>query len=218
MKPNRFLTELLADPQVNNLLTKLKELSRQSLVLPSLDKTLRAFELTDLDQVKVVIFGQDPYHQPGVADGLAFSSQQPATPASLKNIFTELRREYPELALETNDLTAWARQGVLLLNSALSVVAHQPNAHAGLGWDYVITKTVQYINTHLNNVVFMLWGRQAQRFAPLIDRRRHHVLTAAHPSPLSAAYGFFGCGHFFRANELLIKSERRPIDWNLKRA
>lgn len=216
MTANPFFESLLVDQQVQKLVQKLVNTHQKQQVFPELKNTFRAFELTNLDKVKVVIFGQDPYYQPGVADGLAFSSLQANTPASLKNIFLALKSQYPNIILETNDLSTWAKQGVLLLNTALSVVAYQPNSHSDFGWFYVIEKAINYINQLNHQVVFCLWGKQAQKLKNLISTK-HKVLTSSHPSPLSAHYGFLTSNHFLLINQFLVQNQVEPIDWNLQK-
>lgn len=217
MATNVFLEQILNDEIVIKLLNKIKLLSTKTEVFPDFKNIFKAFELAKLDETKVVIFGQDPYYQPGVADGLAFSTKQSKTPASLNNIFKELKREYHNLVLETNDLSTWAKQGVLLLNTTLTVEKNKPNSHYDLGWSYVIEKAIQYLNSKRLNVVFLLWGNHAKKLRPLIDETKHYVLVSSHPSPLSVNYGFLGNNHFWDTNEYLIKKGQKPINWNLKK-
>ena len=217
MATNVFLEQILNDEIVIKLLNKIKLLSTKTEVFPDFKNIFKAFELAKLDETKVVIFGQDPYYQPGVADGLAFSTKQSKTPASLNNIFKELKREYHNLDSETNDLSAWAKQGVLLLNTTLTVEKNKPNSHYDLGWSYVIEKAIQYLNNKRLNVVFLLWGNHAKKLRPLIDETKHYVLVSSHPSPLSVNYGFLGNNHFWDTNEYLIKKGQKPINWNLKK-
>ena len=186
-------------------------------VFPAECDVFRALSLTDLSAVKAVILGQDPYHDNGQAHGLAFSVPQGvALPPSLRNIYKELAAEYQWQALpENGDLTSWAKQGVLLLNTVLTVRAHQANSHAGLGWEKFTDEVVRLVNIHASGkVVFLLWGKPAQKKIPLIDTARHAVLCCAHPSPLSAYRGFFGSGIFRKANEILVSAGRTPVDWS----
>jgi uracil-DNA glycosylase len=174
-----------------------------------------AFNLTDLDQVKVVIIGQDPYHGPNQAHGLSFSVQKgiPAPP-SLMNIYKEIQNDLGITNLKTKgDLTYWAKQGVLLLNATLTVRANQPNSHAGIGWQRFTDKVIQVLNEQCEHLVFMLWGNFAKEKGMHIDTKKHLILKAAHPSPFSADKGFFGCKHFSKTNEYLIKFGKSPIDW-----
>ena len=217
MKKNIFLNRILTDDYVIQLLKRIHLLKMKAEIYPDMKDIFRAFEISNLDDVKVVIFGQDPYYLPGVADGLAFSTKQSKTPASLKNIFKELKNEYPDLIIETNDLTSWAKQGVLLANTSLTVMKNMPNSHAYLGWSYVIEEAIEYINENSHNVIFLLWGNQAKKFKSLINEEKHHVLMSAHPSPLSANNGFFGNNHFKIANQILADNFQKEIDWNLKK-
>ena len=217
MKKNIFLNRILTDDYVIQLLKRIHLLKMKAEIYPDMKDIFRAFEISNLDDVKVVIFGQDPYYLPDVADGLAFSTKQSKTPASLKNIFKELKNEYPDLIIETNDLTSWAKQGVLLANTSLTVMKNMPNSHAYLGWSYVIEEAIEYINENRHNVIFLLWGNQAKKFKSLINEEKHHVLMSAHPSPLSANNGFFGNNHFKIANQILADNFQKEIDWNLKK-
>ena len=166
--------------------------------------------------MKVVILGQDPYHGEGQAHGLSFSVRAGvAIPPSLMNIYKELHSELALPIPTHGDLTAWADQGVLLLNSVLSVECARAASHQGKGWEQFTDRVIEVINTHREGVVFMLWGSYAQRKGAIIDARRHCVLKAPHPSPLSAHRGFFGCGHFLAANRYLESKGERPIDWQL---
>ena len=175
-----------------------------------------ALWLTPFDDVRVVILGQDPYHGPGQAMGLSFSVPPGiTTPPSLRNIYTELEQD---LGLEPpagGDLTPWARRGVLLLNAVLTVSPRRPASHAGKGWEQFTDRAITELSERREGIVFLLWGRHAQEKGSLVDPTRHHVLTAAHPSPYSANNGFFGCRHFSRANDLLEASGRSPVDWQL---
>ena len=169
---------------------------------------------TDLAEVKVVILGQDPYHTPGAAEGLAFSvpSNQPIPP-SLINIYKEIDTDIGGHKNPSGSLRNWQKQGVLLLNTVLTVEAHRPKSHSGKGWETFTTATISYLNSNCDNLVFMLWGRDARNKKSLIDSSKHLILEAAHPSPLSAYNGFFGCKHFSKCNEYLLKSGKKPIEW-----
>jgi len=175
----------------------------------------KAFELTPVDQVKVVILGQDPYHGPGQAMGLCFSvpDSVPAPP-SLKNIFREIETDCGVRMSGSPNLEPWARQGVLLLNAILTVRAGSPASHGAIGWQTFTDAVIRYISTHLEGVVFLLWGNFARSKRELIDTTRHHVLEAAHPSPLARG-AFFGCRHFSKTNEILLAEHKTPIDWQL---
>ncbi len=185
-------------------------------IFPPGDEFFSAFSHTPLARVKVVILGQDPYHGEGQAHGLSFSVRAGvAIPPSLMNIYKELHSELALPIPTHGDLTAWADQGVLLLNSVLSVECARAASHQGKGWEQFTDRVIEVINTHREGVVFMLWGSYAQRKGAIIDARRHCVLKAPHPSPLSAHRGFFGCGHFLAANRYLESKGERPIDWQL---
>lgn len=185
-------------------------------VFPAGGEIFNAFAHTPLERVKVVILGQDPYHGPGQAHGLCFSVRPGIpVPPSLQNIFKEIRDELGYPIPTHGDLTSWADQGVLLLNSVLSVEAGRAASHQGKGWETFTDEVIDVVNREREGVVFMLWGSYAQRKGSIIDRQRHYVLTAPHPSPLSAHRGFFGCGHFVKANEYLESRGQEPIDWRL---
>jgi len=173
-----------------------------------------AFVQTPFDNVKVVILGQDPYHGAGQAHGLSFSVPDGvAFPPSLQNIFKELHSNIGMPFPKTGNLTPWAKQGVLLLNASLTVRANEANSHAKIGWTIFTDAVIQKISQEKRGVVFLLWGKFAQEKQVLIDTTKHYVLKAAHPSPLSANNGFFGCKHFSKTNELLMQEGLQPIDW-----
>ncbi len=185
-------------------------------VFPAGDEIFNAFAHTPLERVKVVILGQDPYHGPGQAHGLCFSVKPGVqVPPSLQNIFKEIRDELGHPIPRHGHLTAWADQGVLLLNSVLSVECGRAASHQGMGWEKFTDRVIDLVNRECEGVVFMLWGSYAQRKGAIIDRERHCVLSAPHPSPLSAHRGFFGCGHFVAANEYLVARGKEAIDWRL---
>lgn len=184
-------------------------------ILPAREHIYAALQLCHLAQTRVVILGQDPYPTPGHAHGLAFSVQPPTQPPpSLRNILTEIASDLGRPAhITLGDLTPWARQGVLLLNAVLTVRAHAPLSHAGLGWEAFTDAIIRTVSERREHVVFLLWGAKAKAKRALIDPKRHLVLTAAHPSPLSAYNGFFGCRHFSQANAYLLAHGQQPIDW-----
>lgn len=192
-----------------------REYSDPSLTIyPPASRIFSAFDLVPFERVKVVIIGQDPYHGPGQANGLCFSVNPGIDiPPSLRNIFSEISTDTGAPAPADGDLTRWARQGVLLLNATLTVRAHQPKSHSGLGWSIFTDAAVSALNEHRENLVFLLWGSDAIRKGSHIDRNRHLVLTSAHPSPLSAYRGFFGCRHFSKANNYLSAHGLTPIAW-----
>lgn len=187
---------------------------RTTQCFPPAGQIFRAFDLCPFDQVRVVIIGQDPYHDVNQAHGLCFSVQDgvPAPP-SLVNIYKELNRDLGKPIPTSGDLTHWAEQGVLLLNATLTVEAHRAGSHQGKGWEELTDAAIQALNNQRSNIVFMLWGSYAQRKGQFIDRRRHLVLTAVHPSPLSAYRGFIGCGHFSQAYAYLQQHGQTPIAW-----
>jgi len=185
-------------------------------IFPPGKEIFEAFAHTPLDRVKVVILGQDPYHGEGQAHGLCFSVRPGVkVPPSLQNIYKEIHDELGHPIPRHGHLTHWADQGVLLLNSVLSVECGRAGSHQGKGWERFTDRVIDVVNRECEAVVFMLWGSYAQRKGALIDRQRHCVLTAPHPSPLSAHRGFFGCGHFAAANDYLLAHGREPIDWSL---
>lgn len=193
-----------------------QEKKANKIIYPPGKLYFNAFNLTPFDAVKVVILGQDPYHGPNQAHGLCFSVQEGiGPPPSLQNIFHEL---YADLSIpipKHGNLTDWAKQGIFLLNAVLTVEAGKAGAHQGKGWEYFTDKIIQILSTQKEHLVFMLWGSYAQKKSQLIDAKKHLILTAPHPSPLSAHRGFFGCKHFSRANAYLITHDKTPIDWNL---
>ncbi len=169
---------------------------------------------TNLNDVKVVILGQDPYHTPGAAEGLAFSvPQNQPIPPSLVNIYKEIDADIGKHRCKTGSLRAWQRQGVLLLNTVLTVEAHRAASHRGKGWETFTTATISYLNKERPHLVFILWGRDARSKKSLIDSSRHLILESAHPSPLSAYHGFFGNHHFSRTNEFLSAHGMKEIEW-----
>jgi len=191
-----------------------REQRAQHIVYPPEDCVLRALQLTPLDQVRVVLLGQDPYHGPGQAHGLAFSvSQTVAAPPSLKNIFRELRDDLGGPLRVDTDLSEWAEQGVLLLNTTLTVRQGQAGSHRGRGWEILTNRVIESVNASPQPTVFLLWGQDAGKMRGRIDAQRHQVLAAPHPSPLSAYRGFFGSRPFSRCNQFLQANGRSPIKW-----
>ena len=173
-----------------------------------------AFDSCPFDKVRVVIIGQDPYHDVGQAHGLCFSVNDGVTvPPSLLNIYKELNRDLGLPIPASGNLTHWAQQGVLLLNATLTVVAHHPGSHQNKGWEELTDAAIQALNTRREHIVYLLWGSYAQRKGQFIDRRKNLVLTAPHPSPLSAHRGFIGCGHFSATNKYLVQHGEPPINW-----
>jgi uracil-DNA glycosylase len=185
-------------------------------VYPPAEDVFAALHLTPLADVKVLILGQDPYHGPGQAHGLCFSVRPGvAVPPSLANIFTELHSDLGIEAPAGGDLTPWARQGVLLLNTTLTVRAHQAASHQGKGWETFTDQVIRAVDDKPERVVFVLWGAAARRKKDLVDTSRHTIIESPHPSPLSAHRGFFGSRPFSRANEALVAAGREPVDWRL---
>lgn len=190
---------------------------RQFEVFPPQNLVFNAFKLTPFNEVKVVILGQDPYHNIGQAHGLSFSVPKGIVhPPSLRNIFAELKTDVPGFAYPgSGDLTKWAKQGVLLLNATLTVRAHEAGSHQKRGWEEFTDQVISNISRDLDGVVFLLWGSYAQKKATLIDHSKHLILKAVHPSPLSVYRGFFGSRHFSQVNTYLQKRGEKPIDWSL---
>jgi len=193
----------------------LEEKQKGYTVYPKGSDIFNAFNHTPFEQVKVVILGQDPYHGAGQAHGLSFSVQKGvAIPPSLKNMYKELADEYPDFRIPAHgNLTKWADQGVLLLNATLTVRANEAGSHQHKGWEIFTDKVISTLSDQRQGIVFLLWGRFAQQKENLIDTKKHHVLKAAHPSPFSANNGFFGCGHFLKANQYLTAEGLKPVDW-----
>ena len=198
---------------------QLVESSRASgkTIYPPSQDVFNAFSLTELDKVKVVILGQDPYHGPNQAHGLCFSVlYNVKTPPSLINIFKELASDISGFIIPQHGfLQGWAEQGVLLLNTVLTVEQAQAHSHAKIGWERFTDTVIQLLSEHCNGLVFLLWGSHAQKKGAVIDTQKHHVLSAPHPSPLSAYRGFFGCKHFSHTNDLLNQQGKNPINWQV---
>jgi uracil-DNA glycosylase len=193
------------------------EYNTQVIYPPSGD-IFNAMNFTPLNKVKVLILGQDPYHEPGQAHGLSFSvlPGKADTPPSLQNIYKELNTDLGCYIPNNGYLKKWADQGVLLLNTVLTVRAHQANSHQGKGWEQFTDAIIRAVNEKEEPVVYMLWGRPAQMKKPMLTNPKHLVLTAPHPSPLSAYRGFFGCRHFSQCNDFLTKNGLAPIDWQIE--
>ncbi|WP_342594641.1 uracil-DNA glycosylase [Salinicola lusitanus] len=193
-----------------------QEKAAHKVIYPHSSHWFRAFELTPLERVKVVILGQDPYHGPRQAHGLCFSVRPGVpTPPSLQNIYKELATDVGTTPVNHGFLESWAQQGVMLLNSVLTVEQGNAGSHRNRGWETFTDRAIQTINEHCDGVVFLLWGSYAQKKASFVDRGKHLVLHAPHPSPLSAHRGFFGTRHFSQANAFLAERGIAPIDWQL---
>jgi len=186
------------------------------IIYPPGSLIFNSFKQTPFSNVKVVIIGQDPYHNPRQAHGLCFSVPDGiAKPPSLLNIFKELKNDLGIPIPENGNLTKWASQGVLLLNASLTVRQNEPGSHSQIGWLQFTDQVIKKVSDEKEGIVFLLWGKFAQEKQALIDETKHFVLKAAHPSPLSANNGFFGCKHFSKTNELLIKQHKIPVDWKI---
>lgn len=213
--------EILKDEFTEPYYLKLREFLKREYssraIYPPMFDIYNAFKFTDYHDVKIVILGQDPYHGDGEAHGLAFSVKKGiAIPPSLRNIYKELNQSLGCYIPNNGYLEKWARQGVLLLNTALTVRKDIANSHRNVGWEIFTDKVIKILNEREKPIIFMLWGSNAKAKSMLINRMRHIVLTSVHPSPLSASRGFFGCGHFKTANEELIRMGQTPIDWQIE--
>lgn len=201
-------------PYFASLVAFVKSEYKNSTIYPPGKLIFNAFNLCPFDKVKVVILGQDPYHEPGQAHGLCFSVMDNVPfPPSLQNIFTEIANDLHKPVPASGNLTRWAEQGVLLLNATLTVRAHLAGSHQNKGWETFTDDVIKLLSDRKEHLVFILWGGYAKRKVALIDSSRHLVLTSAHPSPLSAYRGFFGNGHFSKTNEYLAAHGMTPIDW-----
>jgi uracil-DNA glycosylase len=208
-----FLRTEFDKPYFRELSQFLHQQYETTRVFPPRSQVFSAFQ-TDFNNIKVVILGQDPYHDVGQAHGLAFSVRPGIdTPPSLRNIFKEISTDLGIPAPTDPHLTRWSEQGVLLLNNVLTVEAHHAGSHRGHGWETFTETVVQHLNDHRDHLVFLLWGRDARAKATLIDQTKHLILEAPHPSPLSAHYGFFGCRHFSQTNNYLLEHDITPISW-----
>lgn len=201
-------------PEFERLTAFVRQEYTRGTCYPPAGLIFNAFDHCPFDKVKVVIIGQDPYHEPGQANGMCFSvSPTTPMPPSLVNIFKEIQNDLGTPPPANGDLTRWADQGVLLLNATLTVRAHAAASHQRQGWEEFTDAVIRVLNDQRDNLVFILWGSSAQRKGAIIDRARHLVLTSVHPSPLSAHAGFFGNHHFSRANDYLVQHGQTPIDW-----
>ena len=212
--------ELLVDefkkPYYLELREFLKEEYRTKVIYPNMYNIFEALKHTSYKDTKVLILGQDPYHGENQAHGLAFSVQpNVAIPPSLLNMYKELKNDIGCFIPNNGYLIPWADQGVLLLNTALTVRAHEANSHKGKGWEVFTDRIIKLLNDRNDPVIFVLWGANARKKKELIDSSRHYILEAPHPSPLSASRGFFGCRHFSKINEILISIGKTPIDWQI---
>ena len=197
------------------LFTWLEQEYATKTIFPPKEKIFNALNLVPASQVKVVIIGQDPYHTYGQADGLAFSCHNGTPQPSLRNIYKEITSDLGYSMSSSTDLTPWAKQGVMLLNTSLTVIEHLPASHSNKLWHTFTTEIVKILNELNQPIVFMLWGNHAKSFLPLLNNSNHLILTSAHPSPFSAHSGFFGCKHFSKCNNFLMEHRLTPIDWKL---
>lgn len=212
-----FLQEEWKQPYFQQLSAFLHEAYATKTIFPPKAKVFSAFEVCDYPDVKVVILGQDPYHEVNQAHGMCFSVNPGVKiPPSLVNIYKELHDDLGCYIPNNGYLMPWAKQGVFLLNTVMSVEEGKANSHANKGWEIFTDHTIQKINEKEDPVVFMLWGRNARNKASMIDRNKHLVLECAHPSPLSAYHGFFGCSHFSQANAFLVQHGKEPIHWQIE--
>ena len=211
------LTPEFSKDYYKKLYLQIKKEYESTVVYPPAQDVFNAFDFTPLSEVKVVIIGQDPYHEPGQAHGLCFSVQPGVqTPPSLVNIYKELQDDLGCYIPNNGYLEKWARQGVLLLNNVLTVRAHQANSHQGLGWEQFTDSVINVLNSQDRPIVFLLWGKPAQTKCKALNNPNHLILTAPHPSPLSSYRGFFGCKHFSKANQFLKEHGLEPIDWQIE--
>jgi len=211
-----FLKEELDSDNFQGIISTLQAERNIYAIFPKEDELFNAFNITSLENMKVVILGQDPYHGKEQAHGLSFSVPNGVkTPPSLRNIFKELQTDLNVPVSSNGNLSHWAKQGILLLNSTLTVREKKAGSHQKLGWENFTDKIIEKISKKKEGIIFLLWGAFAQRKSILINAKKHHILTAAHPSPFSAYRGFFGCKHFSKTNEILIKNNQQPINWKL---
>lgn len=213
---DELLSPLFLDEKYQNIRNFLKEEYSQRTIYPDMHDIFNCFSFTDYNDVKAVILGQDPYHGYGQAHGLCFSVKKGIPkPPSLKNIFTELKSDLGIDGGIDGDLTAWAKQGVLLLNTVLTVREGNPNSHKDCGWQWFTDEVIKILNEREKPIVFILWGGNARSKKKFINTKKHFVIESAHPSPLSSWQGFFGSKPFSKTNELLKSANIPPIDWNL---
>lgn len=212
---DKVLEEEFSSSEYLKLREFLKQEYSSKTIYPSMYNIFNSMKITPFSGVKVVLLGQDPYHNQGQAMGLSFSVPKGVdVPPSLVNIYKEIKAETGLDMPSHGDLTGWAKQGVLLLNAVLTVREHQANSHKGKGWESFTDSIIKKISEKKEKVVFLLWGANARSKKPLIDKEKHLILECAHPSPLSAYNGFFGCGHFVKTNEYLKSNGIEPIDWS----
>jgi len=210
------INEAFQKPQFLDLKQFLLEERKNNIIYPPGKLIFNAFNLTPFSKIKVVIIGQDPYHGEGQAHGLCFSVPDGIKiPPSLQNIYKEINRDFGYPIPKSGNLEPWAKQGVLLLNATLTVRANQAGSHQRKGWEEFTDSVIKTISDKLNGVVFLLWGNYAHAKSTFIDERKHLILKAVHPSPLSAHRGFIGCGHFSKTNDYLLSLNKKPINWQI---
>ncbi len=215
---NEVLAPLFADERYQKIRQFLKEEYSHHIVYPDMYDIYNCFRYTPFEKVKAVLLGQDPYHGAGQAHGLCFSVQEGITqPPSLVNMLKELKSDLGYEPPKNGTLTKWAKEGVLLMNTSLTVRKHQANSHANCGWSWFTDSVIKLLSEQKEGLVFLLWGGNARKKVPLIDAKKHCILQCAHPSPLSAYNGFFGCKHYSKTNEYLQSIGKTPIDWDLNR-
>ena len=211
-----FLRDELNSNNFKSIISALAIERKNFTIFPENDEIFRAFNFTIPSNIKVVIIGQDPYHGKGQAHGLSFSVPNGVkTPPSLRNIFIELQSDLKYYISSNGNLESWAKQGVLLLNSTLTVKEKKAGSHQKIGWELFTDSIIKKISDKNEGVVFLLWGAFAQKKSLLIDTKKHHILTTTHPSPFSAYRGFFGCKHFSKTNKILLNNNQKPINWKL---
>lgn len=208
-----FVLDLIKSDKYKSLVDFLKNEYSHHVIYPDKKDVFRAFKLCPLSKLKVVIIGQDPYHQPNQADGLCFSVRNKNIPPSLRNIYKEINNEFGYVRYNQGDLSSWAQQGVLLINNVLTVRYNCPKSHNNHGWEDFTTEILLHINSVVNNVVYLLWGNDAKSKLRYISKKDNLILTSSHPSPLSVHNGFFGNKHFLITNEYLVKHNKTPIIW-----
>lgn len=215
---DELLSPLFNDEKYKKIREFLKYEYSHYIVYPDMYDLYNCFRFTPLNELKAVILGQDPYHEPGQAHGLCFSVKKGVhLPPSLQNIYKEIEDDLGIKEPDCGDLTKWAKSGVLLLNATLTVREHLANSHSKCGWAWFTDEVIKLVSANTENTVFILWGGNARSKAPLIDKDKHLILQCAHPSPLSAYNGFFGCKHFSKTNEYLLSHGKKPVDWDLSK-
>lgn len=213
-----FFDSELSKDYFKALVEKLNTETLENIIYPEKENIFKAFELTSLKDIKAVILGQDPYHGEGEAHGLAFSVPPGVKiPPSLKNIYKELHDDLGIKESNVGDLTSWSKEGVFLLNTILTVRKDSPLSHKEFGWEIFTKNTLKFLNSNLEGIVFILWGKASQGYSSLIDESKHLVLKSVHPSPLSSYRGFFGSKPFSKCNEYLVSKKKAPINWELQR-